>query len=110
MIEMSRMPASERCRVRGIGVALSVSTSTSSRSDLSSSFCATPNRCSSSRITSPSSFGITSRLRTRCVPTSTSTLPAVKSARIRFVSFGGTKRETISTRTGKSRKRSRNVL
>ena len=68
MIEMSRIPASERWSVRGIGVALSVSTSTSSRSDLSSSFCATPNRCSSSRITSPSSFGITSRLRTRWVP------------------------------------------
>ena len=89
MIEMSRIPASDRWRVRGIGVALSVSTSTSSRSDLSSSFCATPNRCSSSRITSPSSFGITSRLRIRCVPTRTSTLPALKSARIRFVSFGG---------------------
>ena len=44
------------------------------------------------------------------MPIRTSTLPAVKSARIRFVSFGGTKRETISTRTGKSRKRSRNVL
>src|SRR6478752_757582 len=94
----------------GIGVALSVSTSTSSRSDLSSSFCATPKRCSSSRITSPSSFGITSRLRIRCVPTSTSTLPALKSARIAFVSFGGTNRETISTRSGQSRKRSRNVL
>ncbi len=76
MIEMSRMPASDRWSVRGIGVAERVSTSTSSRSDLSSSFCATPNRCSSSRITSPSSFGITSRLRTRCVPMRTSTLPA----------------------------------
>ena len=50
MIEMSRMPASDMCSVRGIGVALSVSTSTSSRSDFSSSFCATPKRCSSSRI------------------------------------------------------------
>src|SRR4051812_32997648 len=110
MIEMSRMPASDRCSVRGIGVALSVSTSTSSRRDLSNSFWATPNRCSSSRITSPSSLGITSRLRTRWVPMRTSTLPALKSARIRFVSFGGTKRETISTWTGKSRKRSRNVL
>ncbi len=40
----------------------------------------------------------------------TSTLPALKSVRIRFVSFGATKRETISTRTGKSRNRSRNVL
>ena len=33
MIEMSRIPASDMCSVRGIGVALSVRTSTSSRSD-----------------------------------------------------------------------------
>ena len=84
------MPASEMCSVRGIGVALSVSTSTSSRSDFSSSFCATPKRCSSSRMTSPSSFGITSRLSTRCVPMRTSTLPSAKSARTCFTSFGGT--------------------
>ena len=49
------------CSVRGIGVAESVSTSTSSRSERSSSFWATPKRCSSSRMTRPSSFGITSR-------------------------------------------------
>ena len=75
MIEMSRRPESDMCSVRGIGVAESASTSTSSRSARSSSFCATPKRCSSSRITSPSSFGITSRESTRCVPISTSTLP-----------------------------------
>jgi hypothetical protein len=38
MTEMSRMPASDMCSVRGIGVALSASTSTSSRSWRSSSF------------------------------------------------------------------------
>ena len=103
MIEMSRRPESDMCSVRGIGVAESASTSTSSLSERSSSFCATPNRCSSSRITSPRSFGITSRLSTRCVPTSTSILPASKSFRICFVSAGLRKRETISTRTGKSR-------
>ena len=80
MIEMSRMPASERWSVRGIGVAESVSTSTSRRSDFSSSFWATPKRCSSSRTTSPSSFGITSRLSTRCVPIRTSTFPSEKSS------------------------------
>ena len=89
--------------VRGIGVAESASTSTSSRSARSSSFCATPKRCSSSTITRPSSFGITSRERTRCVPTSTSTLPSAKSASTCFTSAGLRKRETISTRTGKSR-------
>ena len=77
------------CSVRGIGVALRESTSTSSRSARSSSFCATPKRCSSSTITSPSSFGITSRLSTRCVPIRTSTLPASKSATTCFCSFGG---------------------
>ena len=68
------------CSVRGIGVAESASTSTSSRSARRSSFCATPKRCSSSTITRPRSFGITSRERRRCVPTRTSTLPAGKSA------------------------------
>ena len=87
------------CSVRGIGVAESASTSTSSRSERSSSFCATPKRCSSSRMTRPSSFGITSRERTRCVPTSTSTLPAAKSASTCFVSAGLRKRDTISTLT-----------
>ena len=110
MIEMSRIPASDMCSVRGIGVALSVSTSTSSRSDFSSSFCATPKRCSSSRMTRPSSFGITSRDSTRCVPIRTSTFPSEKSFSTAFTSFGARKRETISTRTGKSRKRSRKVF
>ena len=98
------------CSVRGIGVAESASTSTSSRSERRSSFWATPKRCSSSRITSPSSLGITSRERTRWVPTRTSTLPAAKSASTCFVSAGFRKRDTISTLSGKSRKRSRNVF
>ena len=85
------------CRVRGIGVAVSARTSTSRRSERRSSFCATPNRCSSSTITSPSSFGITSRDRTRCVPISTSTLPSANSASTRFTSAAVRKRETIST-------------
>ena len=110
MIEMSRSPASDMWSVRGIGVAVSASTSTSSRSERSSSFWATPKRCSSSTITSPSCFGITSRESTRCVPIRTSTLPAAKSRRICLTSAGLRKRETISTRTGKSAKRSRNVF
>ena len=77
--EMSRSPASDMWSVRGIGVALSASTSTSSRSWRSSSFCATPKRCSSSTTTRPSSFGITSRESTRCVPIRTSTLPSANS-------------------------------
>ena len=57
MTLMSRSPASDMCSVRGIGVADSESTSTSRRSWRSSSFCATPKRCSSSTITSPRFFG-----------------------------------------------------
>ena len=99
------------CSVRGIGVAESASTSTSSRSWRSSSFCATPKRCSSSRTTSPRSFGITSRESTRCVPIRTSTFPSRQSrASTRLVSAGSRNRETISTRTGKSLYRSRNVF
>ena len=104
--EMSRRPASDMCSVRGIGVALSASTSTSSRSWRSSSFCATPKRCSSSTTTRPSSFGITSRESTLWVPISTSTFPSASRPAPASTSAGLRKRETISTRTGKSRYRS----
>ena len=50
MTLMSRMPASDICSVRGIGVALIAMTSTRSFSWRSSSFCLTPKRCSSSTI------------------------------------------------------------
>ena len=95
--------------MRGIGVADIASTSTSSRIWRSSSFCATPKRCSSSTTTSPRFAGMTSRDRTRCVPMRTSTWPVRKSASTFLTSAGGRNRETVSTRTGRSRKRSRNV-
>ena len=60
--EMSRMPSSDRCSVRGIGVAVSVSTSTVCRSCLSRSLCSTPKRCSSSMMTRPRSLNCTSLL------------------------------------------------
>ena len=44
-----------RFGLRGMGVALSVSTSTASRNRFSISFASTPNRCSSSIISSPRS-------------------------------------------------------
>ena len=53
MMLMSRIPASDMCSVRGIGVALMVSTSTSVRSCLRNSFWRTPKRCSSSMTTKP---------------------------------------------------------
>ena len=86
------------CSVRGIGVADIASTSTSRRICRSSSFWATPNRCSSSTTTSPRLAGITSRESTRWVPTRTSTLPAWKPASAVLTSAGGRNRETISTR------------
>ena len=52
---------------------------------------------------------MTSRDRTRCVPMRTSTVPVRKSASTFLTSAGGRNRETVSTRTGRSRKRSRNV-
>ena len=51
--ERSRIPASDMCSVRGIGVADSDSTSTATRSSLNRSFCSTPKRCSSSMTTRP---------------------------------------------------------
>ena len=72
---MSRMPSSDRCSVRGIGVAVSVSTSTVCRSRLSRSLCSTPKRCSSSMITRPRSLKCTSALTSRCVPMMMSTPP-----------------------------------
>ena len=96
--------------VRGMGVAERARTSTSSRSDRRSSFCATPKRCSSSRTTRPRFFGMTSRERMRCVPMSTSTFPSLELREDARLVCPLRKRETISTRTGKSRYRSRNVF
>ena len=80
IVDMSRMPVSAISSVRGIGVAVMVSTSTCARIFFSRSLCATPNRCSSSTITSPRSLNVTSGLRMRCVPITTSTAPFAASA------------------------------
>ena len=73
---MSRRPSSAMCSVRGIGVAVIVSTSTVARRLLRCSLCSTPNRCSSSMITSPRSAKRTSLLSSRCVPMRMSISPA----------------------------------
>ncbi len=59
MIDISRMPESAICSVRGIGVAVSVSTCTSARSAFSASLCLTPKCCSSSTMTRPRSLNWT---------------------------------------------------
>src|SRR5205823_219794 len=81
------------CRVRGIGVADSDRTSTRSLSCLSSSFCFTPKRCSSSTISRPSSLGRTSRESTRWVPIRMSTLPSPNLASASFTSLVERKRD-----------------
>ena len=55
MVEISRIPVTAISSVRGIGVADMLSTSTEVRSALTCSLCSTPNRCSSSTMSSPSS-------------------------------------------------------
>ena len=79
-VDMSRIPVSAISSVRGIGVAVMVSTSTCVRIFFSRSLCATPNRCSSSTTRSPRSLNVTSELRSRCVPITTSTAPFAASS------------------------------
>ena len=82
------MPVSAISSVRGIGVAVIVSTSTLARNCFSRSLCATPNRCSSSTTNRPRSLNAMSLPSSRCVPITTSTLPATTSATVRFCSAG----------------------
>ena len=103
MIEMSRSPESDMCSVLGIGVAESARTSTSSRSARSSSFWATPKRCSSSRTTRPRSLRDHVAGEHPVRPDEDVDL-AVGEVREHLLRLGRLRnRETISTRIGKSR-------
>ena len=73
-LEMSRIPSRLMCKVRGIGVAERVRTSTVVRNVFNHSLSSTPNRCSSSMITSPRSLKATSFCKIRWVPIRMSTL------------------------------------
>ena len=75
MIERSRRPESDRCSDRGIGVADIDSTSIEAFHSFSRSFCATPNRCSSSTIRRPRSRNARSLPSMRCVAMRMSTDP-----------------------------------
>ena len=103
--DMSRIPASPICRVRGMGVAERVRQSTVVRRCLSFSLAATPKRCSSSTTTRPRSLKTTSLESSRWVPTRMSILPAARPARVALISLALRKRETMSTVTGKGAKR-----
>ncbi|MNY43364.1 hypothetical protein D3C86_1783160 [compost metagenome] len=85
MMDKSRAPINEKCKVRGIGVAVSVSVSTFTRKARSFSLDVTPNFCSSSMIMIPRSLNFTSLLSSRCVPITISTLPSASLARVSLI-------------------------
>ena len=107
--EKSRMPSSDMPSVRGIGVAVSVRTSTSARSALSASFWRTPKRCSSSMMTSPSRLKLTSFDSILCVPMTMSIVPSRIPSIALLISFADRNRDSSTTLTGQSAKRSVNV-
>ena len=94
------MPVTPISSVRGIGVADMASTSTSVRSRFRYSLCSTPNRCSSSMITSPSSLKRVSADSSRCVPITTSTLPSNRPRCVSATSLSLWNRDMARTTTG----------
>ena len=103
------MPSSDMPSVRGIGVAVSVSTSTSARSAFSASFWRTPKRCSSSMMTRPRRLNFTSLDRILWVPMTMSTRPSLMPSMAVATSLAERKRDSSTTRTGQSAKRSAKV-
>ena len=85
------------------------STSTSVRSCLRYSFCSTPNRCSSSMMTSPSRSNRVSGDSSRCVPMTTSTLPSARPASVSATSLSLWNRDSGRTMTGNGAYRSLKV-
>ena len=97
------------CSVRGIGVAVVVSTSTIWRSALSRSLTSTPNRCSSSMITSPRFWNRTSAWTSRCVPMTMSIEPSASRSMIRLCCSRVAKRESTAISNGNAAIRPVNV-
>ncbi|MDT4885411.1 hypothetical protein FQZ97_1216430 [compost metagenome] len=110
MIDRSRMPATAMFSVRGIGVAVRVRMSTSLRRAFNCSFWRTPKRCSSSMITRPRFWNLTSSCSSLWVPMTMSSLPSASLATASSTSLAVLKRLITSTRTGQSAKRSRKLL
>ena len=107
--EKSLIPSSDIPSVRGMGVAVRVKTSTSARNDLSSSFCRTPKRCSSSIITSPRRMKLTSLDKILWVPITISIVPSLIPTIALATSLAERNRDSSTTLTGQSAKRSENV-
>ncbi|MPM95590.1 hypothetical protein SDC9_142745 [bioreactor metagenome] len=110
MIDKSRAPISENCKVRGIGVAVMVMVSTFTFSSFSFSLTETPKRCSSSIINNPRSLNLTDFPTSLCVPMMISTSPFANFSNTSLLSFVPRARLRYSTVTGKSDKRFLNVL
>ena len=110
MIDKSRIPENDMFRVRGMGVAVRVSTSTSLRRVFSCSFWRTPKRCSSSMITRPRSWNLTSSCSSLWVPIMMSTLPSASAWTAALTSLADLKRDITSTLTGQLAKRSLKLL
>ena len=109
MVLISRIPVIAISSVRGIGVADRARTSTAVRSRFSCSLCSTPNRCSSSMITSPRSLKATSFDNSRWVPTTTSTRPSARPSIVARASVSDWNRLSGATLIGKPAYRSAKV-
>ena len=107
MVLMSRTPLMAMFSVRGMGVADSVSRSTPMKFSFSFSLCLTPNRCSSSMMTSPRSRNFTSFCSRRWVPTTMSTVPAASPFRVSLICLGVANRLNSPAFTGKASIRDR---
>ena len=92
-----------------MGVAVKVKTSTSARSDFRTSFCRTPKRCSSSMMTKPRRIKLTSLDKSLWVPMTMSIVPSLMPTIALATSFADLKRESSTTFTGQSAKRSEKV-
>ena len=85
MLERSRAPIKENCKVRGIGVAVIVKVSTFTFSCRSFSLTDTPNFCSSSMISKPRSLKRTSLPTIRWVPIKIFTSPSFSSFKVALI-------------------------
>ena len=105
IVEMSRIPVKDICNVLGMGVAVIVRQSILLRRCFIFSLCSTPNRCSSSRISSPRSLNFTSADNSLCVPITKSMEPSASPSSEAFVSFGVAKRLSTAIFTPNGSKR-----
>ena len=110
MIDRSRTPDSDICKVRGIGVAVRVRTCTSLRISFNRSLWVTPKRCSSSITSRPRFLKRTDLASKAWVPITMSTVPRDMPSRVRLASRALTKRDNWLTVIGNPRKRSANDL